>query len=66
MRDDSYYGVRLIVLFKLETMYVDRKLGAAHFERTRRMIWEMTNDPSEKVRDEALRYLQVFGARPRP
>lgn len=50
MRDDKYYGVRLVVLYKLERIDTDD---------ARRMIWEMANDENKSVSDEALRYLQT-------
>lgn len=49
MRRDSFYGVRLIVLYAME---------AKDTEAARRVIWEMTNDEHPSVRDEALRFLQ--------
>jgi hypothetical protein len=57
MRNDSYYGVRLMVLNALE---------AKDTEAARRVIWEMTNDKHPSVRDEALRFLQQRPAPSRP
>jgi hypothetical protein len=55
LRDDPYYGVRLMVLNALE---------AWDTERARRLIWEMTSDEHPAVRDEALRFLQERSAHP--
>ncbi len=57
MRRDTFYGVRLMVLYALE---------AKDTEVARRIIWEMTNDPHPMVRDEALRFLQQRPTPSRP
>ena len=57
MRGDTFYGVRLIVLYALE---------GKETEAARRLIWEMTNDAHPSVRNEALRFLQQNPAPSRP
>jgi hypothetical protein len=57
MRRDTYYGVRLIVLYALE---------AKDTATARRIIWEMTNDEHPSVKDEALRFLQQRPTPSRP
>ena len=57
MRNDSYFGVRLLVLHALEQRDT---------ESARRVVWEMTNDKHPSVRDEALRFLQQRPSPTRP
>jgi hypothetical protein len=57
MRRDTFYGVRLIVLYAME---------AEDTKASRRVIVEMTNDAHPSVRDEALRFLQQRPAPSRP
>ncbi|HWS85699.1 MAG TPA: HEAT repeat domain-containing protein [Pyrinomonadaceae bacterium] len=55
LREDPFYGVRLMVLSALKDWDT---------ERARRLIWEMTNDEHPMIKEEALRFLQERATHP--